>query len=307
MHPLKSIASSLPIADKQSPSILGDDLVRVLDACYEGVALAEANTGCLVYVNPMMAKWLGHDSNEICGLVRLSDVLRIGESGHAVNFDQPLLSSQAMQGSYSANLLAFSQAPIPVEIRIIPLTAASRPLVAVLASQQGQAIAAKTGPSLARRDPLTGLPDRAFALARLAELLRTDRSPIPLFAVLFVDLDNFKTVNDAHGHLMGDRVLQEVAQRLSECVRDQDQVARFGGDEFVVLAEGVAAAPDVAQIISRIHAQLEDPIRLPVGQITLSVSVGVAVASASHRTPEDILAEADRAMYASKRAPAGSR
>ena len=121
------------------------------------------------------------------------------------------------------------------------------------------------------------------------------------FAVLFVDLDNFKQVNDTHGHLVGDRVLSVAARRLSDSVRDGDHVVRYGGDEFVLLMERVASQSDIEPLVGRIHAVLAEVISLPEGDFTLSVSVGAALASPEHQTPEDLLAAADRAMYAAKR------
>jgi diguanylate cyclase (GGDEF)-like protein len=154
-----------------------------------------------------------------------------------------------------------------------------------------------------RRDPLTGLFDRSILLARIDDLLQGDRAADRQFAVLFIDLDNFKQVNDAHGHLVGDRVLREVAQRLAGCVRESDQIVRFGGDEFVALIEHVSARDEIQPVVDRIHAALSTPIELPEGEATLSVSVGIAQATADHQTPEDVLGDADRAMYALKRTP----
>ena len=120
-----------------------------------------------------------------------------------------------------------------------------------------------------RRDPLTGLHDRAFLLARLQALLQGERLADHHFAVLFVDLDNFKQINDAYGHLVGDGVLVEIARRLNQCVREGDYVTRYGGDEFVVLIERIADRRDIQPVVDRIHAALEEPIatarrRIPI-------------------------------------------
>jgi diguanylate cyclase (GGDEF)-like protein len=154
--------------------------------------------------------------------------------------------------------------------------------------------------STERRDPLTGLQDRAFLLARLEQLLHSAQSADHHFAVLFVDLDNFKQINDAYGHLVGDDVLVEIARRLRRCVRDEDYVVRFGGDEFVVLIERIGEWRDVQPVVERIHDALEEPITLPVGDFRLSVSIGTAEASPEFQSPAEMLAAADRAMYASK-------
>lgn len=303
MHPLKSLISSKPLTGESECTFARDDLVRVLDSSFDGVMIVEAGSGRVLYINQAMSTWLSSHSASTTDELRLGDILQPDDASGWFDVAGLLVSAQSSQGPYSAKLLPLSQAAIPIEFRIIWLTDAERPMAAVVARQKTLTGAKILESPADRRDPLTGLPDRAFVLTRLSELLRVDRSCAAPCAVMFVDLDNFKNVNDAHGHLMGDRVLEEVAYRLTDCVRDHDHVARFGGDEFVVLAEGVTSAQDVARIIDRIHAKLEDPIHLPIGPISLSVSVGVAVATDAHSTPEDILAEADRAMYASKRTP----
>jgi len=153
-----------------------------------------------------------------------------------------------------------------------------------------------------RRDPLTGLPDREYLLERITALLRDGNPGGRSFAVLFLDLDHFKAVNDEFGHLLGDDVLREAARRIADCVRDGDQVARYGGDEFVVIVDRISTADEVEPIVARIRAALSKPIALADGEVTLSATVGVALASEEHRTAEEMLSAADQAMYAAKRA-----
>jgi diguanylate cyclase (GGDEF)-like protein len=153
-----------------------------------------------------------------------------------------------------------------------------------------------------RRDPLTQLPDREFLLSRLSSRLQGDRAADRKFAVLFVDLDNFKQINDAYGHLLGDRVLREVASRLSESIRQGDNVTRFGGDEFVVLLENIEAPEEIVPVVARVRDAFATPIVLAEGEFQLSLSIGVTKSAPHHRTAEDVLAEADREMYAAKRA-----
>jgi diguanylate cyclase (GGDEF)-like protein len=121
------------------------------------------------------------------------------------------------------------------------------------------------------------------------------------FAVLFIDLDNFKQINDRNGHLIGDGVLREVAKRLQSCVRECDHVTRYGGDEFVVLLERVSGLAEVEPVVARIRAALSEPAILSEVRFSLSLSIGVAKSAPHLRSPEDVLAEADRAMYAAKR------
>jgi diguanylate cyclase (GGDEF)-like protein len=148
----------------------------------------------------------------------------------------------------------------------------------------------------AAHDPLTQLPNRSQFVTRLGdELARSRRC-----AVLFCDLDEFKTVNDMWGHAAGDQLLIEVAHRLRGCVRGTDVVARFAGDEFLILLPGADQA-DAADVRARIAQATARPVRVVGGSTTVTVSVGTAIASGS-TDPEDVIREADHAMYRAKRA-----
>jgi diguanylate cyclase (GGDEF)-like protein len=169
---------------------------------------------------------------------------------------------------------------------------------------------------LAFHDVLTQLPNRRLLLDRLSQAMVASERNGRFAAVLFLDLDNFKPLNDAHGHEMGDLLLIEVGQRLRSCVREIDTVSRFGGDEFVVMlsdldndrAESVAQARAVAEKIRQFVAK---PYRLAIQQGTgedstvthhCSASIGVAVFQDHEGTEEEVIAWADKAMYKAKEA-----
>jgi diguanylate cyclase (GGDEF)-like protein/PAS domain S-box-containing protein len=150
-------------------------------------------------------------------------------------------------------------------------------------------------------DGLTGLPNRVLFLDRLAACLaRTKRAPGHLFAVLFLDLDRFKLVNDSLGHAVGDQLLEEVARRLERCVRLGDTVARLGGDEFAILLEQVGDVSDATRVAVRIHESLSTPCLLGGRQVFTSASVGIALSATGYETPESVLQDADTAMYRAK-------
>lgn len=153
----------------------------------------------------------------------------------------------------------------------------------------------------ATHDGLTDLPNRALLEDRLdqafARLRRTEGST----AVLFIDLDDFKGVNDTLGHEAGDAVLCEVAGRLREVLRASDTLARLGGDEFVAVCEGLDDR-DAAAVAGRMEASLADPMAIAGQQLRLSASIGHAVTRDGSAEPGDVLARADQAMYRSKRA-----
>ena len=154
----------------------------------------------------------------------------------------------------------------------------------------------------ALRDPLTGLANRALLVealgGALARMTRSGRRP----AVMFLDLDGFKAVNDAYGHETGDDLLMEVARRVVECVRTSDVVARFGGDEFVVVLEDVTDVAVVHRIADRILRRLAETMLLPNAAVRIGVSIGVTLARADTTSADELLAEADAAMYRAKRA-----
>ncbi len=179
----------------------------------------------------------------------------------------------------------------------------------------------------AGHDRLTGLPNRVLFLERLAEAIDQlhqhchqhppliapaislkDASPADLsaacydcqFAVLFLDLDRFKVINDSLGHAIGDQLLQVVAQRLQTCVRPADAAARLGGDEFVVLLTDFRDATVAIGLAQRIHAALEAPVLLEGHEVFIHASIGIALSAASYTDPNQVLRDADIAMYKAK-------
>lgn len=160
-------------------------------------------------------------------------------------------------------------------------------------------------------DPLTDLPNRTLFMDRLGSALRrAKRHEDHLFAVLFLDLDRFKPINDSLGHEVGDQLLIAIAHRLQTCLRPEDTVARFGGDEFLILLESIQDLSDVIGIVGRIQAQLAQSFNL-AEEVFMNASIGIALNSpalkgspqgsrGSYDQPEDLLRDADIAMYRAK-------
>jgi diguanylate cyclase (GGDEF)-like protein/PAS domain S-box-containing protein len=150
-------------------------------------------------------------------------------------------------------------------------------------------------------DHLTGLANRALLMDRIEQAVaRLGRRRGPI-AVLFMDLDNFKVINDSLGHEVGDRVLVEVSRRLKECVRPKDTVARFGGDEFVILLEGITDLSGALRVVERINEALSVPFRFEGYEVFVGTSIGIASATDAPGESEDLLRDADLALYAAKK------
>ena len=155
--------------------------------------------------------------------------------------------------------------------------------------------------ALALRDPLTGLPNRGLLLDRIEHALARSRRTEEPFALLVVDLDGFKGVNDVRGHEAGNQVLRTIARRLESVVRATDTVARVGGDEFVVLSLGTSEDDEAAALVGRMRQALRRPYTVEGGHVEIDASIGWALFPQDGLTPEDLIARADGQMYATKR------
>ena len=150
-------------------------------------------------------------------------------------------------------------------------------------------------------DELTGLPNRALFMDRLQQMVaRLQRHTDHLSAVLFVDLDRFKLVNDSLGHVVGDLLLIEVARRLEKCLRPGDSLARLGGDEFTILVDDIKGEHDAVFVAKRILRSLETPFIIDGREVFASASIGIAVSRTGFDKPQDVLRNADIAMYRAK-------
>ncbi|MBB1381629.1 diguanylate cyclase [Shewanella sp. SR41-2] len=155
---------------------------------------------------------------------------------------------------------------------------------------------------IAGHDPLTELPNRALLFGRLQTSLGLARREGSHLSLLFIDIDGFKHVNDSYGHLVGDKLLKNIAQRLRDCVRKSDTVGRFGGDEFVVVLNGIDSFDNVLVITENIRAQLEKTYQFDDLNLQLSPSIGVARYPDNGDDEQQLLQYADQAMYRAKNA-----
>ncbi len=279
----------IPTAGGPGISATHVELLGLIDGVFDGVSLWEHDPWRIVYANPGFWRLIGASAEESglpARLVELVDRFR-GQQGAAATV---------------TTCLEIEGAGEPIEVRLCRVASGAQSFVGMIVHpHERHSSARRVSSDEARRDPLTGLPDREFLMQRLATLLTGERAADRQFAVVFLDLDNFKQVNDEFGHLIGDSVLREAARRIAGCLREGDHAVRYGGDEFVALVERVNSAEDVEPVIGRIHMALTTPIALATGEVTLSLSAGMALAPEAGGSAEELLAAADRAMYAAKR------
>lgn len=153
---------------------------------------------------------------------------------------------------------------------------------------------------LAYFDSLTGLPNRALLKDRLIHILQHAKRREILIAILFIDLDGFKAINDNYGHAAGDQVLKNVAERLNDSVRSGDTVSRLAGDEFIIVIEGVSRIDEMYKILERIHSALSDVHQLDDNEVIATPSIGVSVYPDDGERCDVLIRNADTAMYEAK-------
>ena len=274
------------------------DLITVLDG--EGV---------VTYQSPSIERVLGYRSHEVEG--RRFDRL-------LVESDRPLLAQLiALDGPGEAeghtsecSVLHRDGTPLTFEVQHTDLLHDEHVHGIVLNSRdvsERKAFEEQLAHQ-AFHDPVTKLANRALFSDRVEHALMRSTRGVPEIAVMFIDLDDFKTVNDSLGHTAGDEVLQEVGRRLKIAVRPTDTVARFGGDEFAVLLDGVDGSAEAADAASRILRALELPIEIDGKNVVPRASVGICLVGEDLETPEatELLRNADVAMYMAKRDSKGS-
>jgi diguanylate cyclase (GGDEF)-like protein/PAS domain S-box-containing protein len=153
---------------------------------------------------------------------------------------------------------------------------------------------------LAHHDMLTGLPNRAYLTERLTTILALARRHGTLVAIMFIDLDNFKTVNDSLGHHVGDVLLKQVALRIKEVLREADMVSRLGGDEFLVILADFAAPEDAAKVAQKLLQVISAPVELEGREVCANASIGISVFPRDGDNADDLIRHADAAMYSAK-------
>ncbi len=262
----------------------------LLHGTTEGIVITQE--GLIVAINRAYTDLLGYESQDVVGRVALDFVVTDDRATSAVrisaHYSQPY---EVRQRRKDGSLIATEVVGRPIRFHGRPAR-----LTTVRDITERKALEAQLAHQ-AFHDSLTGLPNRALFFDRLGQtLFRTQRDGSSC-AVIFLDLDRFKDVNDTLGHDMGDQLLIAVATRLRDCLREGDTLARLGGDEFVVLLEGTEEAGEAARVATRIIDVLTLPIALGGREYRSNASLGIALGRDDHARPEEMLRDADIAMY----------
>jgi diguanylate cyclase (GGDEF)-like protein/PAS domain S-box-containing protein len=275
--------------DRQTSQEGVDNIRELVDAATEGIIIA--NDGIITNVNRRVLELSGLSVDALIGRKIAGDLL-----------DASAVRLSPQQGTTTAETSLKSAVG-----KLIPVEVVCQPFRGKLRGNEVYALRDLTErrrnerqiAHMAHHDALTDLPNRSLLRERMERaLVRVSRGET--LAVMCLDLDRFKEVNDALGHPVGDALLKEVAARLRECVRETDTVARLGGDEFAVLQNGVSQPVGATMLASRIIEALSDPYIIDDHQVVVGVSVGIALSPNDSMDPDELLKNADMALYRAK-------
>ncbi|MCP4993160.1 MAG: EAL domain-containing protein [Gammaproteobacteria bacterium] len=272
----------------------------VFDTTTEGIMITDIE-GSIKSVNPAFSKITGYSSDEIVGLD--SSILNSGR--HDEQFFYEMWQELTDKGQWSAEIWNKKKdgTIFPMWLSLAVIHDASgndSEYVAVFTDMSKRKKDEEQIRYQANYDALTHLPNRMLFTDRLSKSIESAKRNKSLLALLFMDLDQFKVVNDTLGHVVGDHVLQMAAQRLSDCVRTSDTVARFGGDEFVILLQEIADAEDAALVADKVISELSRSFFHDEREIFIGASVGISLFPDDSEQPDQLLLNADMAMYKAK-------
>ncbi len=274
----------------------------IFENTIEGIIVTDANANILS-VNPAFTKITGYEEDELrgknprilsSGRQDKSFYERMWTSLHTTGYWQGELWNRRKDGEIYAEWLTISVIKDSDE--------KVKNYIAVFADITSSKVQHDEFEFLAYHDPLTRLPNRLLFNARLSHSLARVQRTGGLVAVLMIDLDGFKQVNDVYGHLAGDRLLEVIAERLTAHTRSEDTVARLGGDEFVIALEDIVDVAGAKEIAQKLLQSISQPVTIDKRSVSVTASVGMAFSSRAGKDPKGLLSAADDALYQAKNA-----
>ncbi len=297
------MASDPNVNERSSPQIPGEiwptgqvEANRPLPsvAAINGQAncLVDPSNGKMIAVDSQVADWLGGASDQFENHI-LSDLLPTLTQDHLDKLD-----ATARRGplNLKTSIRKRDGATFQAVIDLTPLMGSEKAYLLVTIRP-----AQNTDEQSLRCDALTGLPDRRELSAHRSRWQQASSGQQLPHALLFLDLDKFKQINDRHGHAMGDRLLTTLANRWQRCIRENDLLVRYGGDEFIVLLAGIRQQQEVEPIVNRLLAAATKPIAVDGQQLQVGATIGIALAEDTSVSLDQLIATADRDMYRQKR------
>ncbi len=288
-----------------------NDLAAIYDAMACGVVVRDA-AGAVVFANAAAKRIFGRPPEELEGAEPPGEDRRIREDGTTMPDDEvPNVAAQTRGESIRNVMMGMVRADGYVRwllVDAVPIKDAFgrvREVVSSFTDVTDRKKAEHELERLALHDPLTGLPNRSLLLDRLEQALRTARRLSTSLALLVMDLDRFKEINDTFGHPAGDLLIGEVAGRIAADLRETDTVARLGGDEFALILPG-ADEGGAGHVAQKIIAALQRPFDVEGRAHEIAISIGIAVSPQHGEDAETLMRRADMAMYVAKRTPGGS-
>ena len=293
------------ITEQMRSQSLAQRLGRLLDSASEEVYIFDAQSLYLTEVNKGARRNLGLKADQLARM-SLASIATDLEPAVLQSYLARLRSGETEHITYKATHKRSDGSTYPVEVRLSFSRDEEPPVFMAIALDITEREAAeKRMRQLAHYDALTNLPNRTLLFDRLKQAMHVASRGERQLAVVFMDLDGFKPVNDAYGHEGGDAVLQAVADRLSAGLRAADTVARFGGDEFVVLAHGMRDTDDATTLAAKVHELFSLPFDLRGQKVMLNTSIGITLYPADNVDAEGLLRHADAAMYEAKQKGTG--
>ena len=287
------------------------DLGAIYDAMACGVVVRNA-AGAVVFANAAAKRIFGRPPDELDGVAAPGEDRRVREDGTTMPDDEvPNVAAQARGEPIRNVMMGMVRADGYVRwllVDAVPIKDASGHVREVVSSFTDVTDRKKAEHELERQalhDTLTGLPNRSLLLDRLEQALRTARRLATPLALLVMDLDRFKEINDTFGHRAGDLLIGEVAQRIMADLRETDTVARLGGDEFALILPG-ADEGGAGHVAQKIIAALQRPFEIEGAAHEVAISIGIAVSPQHGEDVETLMRRADMAMYVAKTTPGGS-